>query len=143
MTMRDGSAPPNSAFIPQPPRSHVGCLHEGTVDSTTGAVFTVTNWAGKILRIYATEDMYYLFHQTAANQIDAAAELLVAPAPNAGNAVTTGDADEIPGIIQAGWVDVMCPEPKGKQKSGPAGEAVYLHLKAVSTSGAVRCHPSS
>lgn len=145
MTMRDGSVPYGAAFIPQPPRSHVGTLHAASVDSSTGAVLTVTNWAGRILRIYVTEDMYYLFHQTATNQIDTTAALTTAPVPNAGGAVTSGDADEIPGIILAstGFVDVMIPEPRGKQKSGPAGEAVYLHLKAVADTGAVRAHPSS
>ena len=143
MTFRDGKVPDGAAFVPQGPRAHVGALHQSW-DSATGAVFDVTEWTGRVVRIYATELTFYLFHSTAAQQIDKAATLATAPAPNAGAPVTTGDADEIPAPIGAGeWVDVCVPSATGTHKSRATGQRVYLHTLADATTSAVRCHPSS
>ncbi|MCB0074538.1 MAG: hypothetical protein KDE20_23900 [Caldilineaceae bacterium] len=146
MGTRDGSVGEMASFVPQPPRAHVGTLYS-TADSTTGAVFTLTKWAGRIVRIYTDQDVYYLFHSLSTNQIDTTQTATVAPSPNAGAPVTSGDVDEIPGRINSAenWVDVCVPSTTGNHSSRPSGGdgAVYLHVKAVSTTANVRLHPSS
>lgn len=102
-----------------------GGLCETSVNSTTGATFTVTAWVGRYVKITPKGDgVFYIFSSeaTLASALSKTAEALDAETP--GSTIPDYTPDGVP-------VQEVVPSAK-------TGEPVYLHVVADTGTAAVR-----
>lgn len=95
----------------------VGGIRDNAV-TTTPAVYTVTQWAGRYIEMVSEDQTaYYRFSDSSSATIDVSTEVTTAPDPAVGN--------DVPGVIFAGVPkNVVVP----KFKDGKA--AVYLVVRS-------------
>lgn len=107
-----------------------GALCETAVDSSTGKTFTVTEWAGRYVKITPKGDgVFYVFSETAAlaSALDKTAEADDSGSPD--GTVPDFAADGAP-------VHEVVPKP------AKSGGVMYLHVLADTGTAEVRVRPS-